>query len=95
MEVFVDFGIFEFIAAIGISAIARRVYSHRMFGGLFLLASLALPAVAIFLSANDEMRWLTAASLATALVNASVIVAVLQRGDVPALSFPRREKAEN
>jgi len=91
MEIFVDFGMFELMAAIGISAVARRVYSHRIFGGLFLLASVALPAIAIFFSANEETRWLTAASLATALVNASVIVAVLQRGDIPALTFRRRQ----
>jgi hypothetical protein len=94
MEIFVDFGMFELIAAVGISAVARRVYSHRMLGWFFLLASVALPAMAIFFSATNEIRWLTAASLATALVNASVIAAVLQCGDVPTLTFPRRQKAK-
>lgn len=90
MEVFVDFGMFELIAALGLSAVARRVYTHRVFGGLFLLASVALPAIAIFLSSTEGARWLGAASLVTALVNASVIVAVLQRGEIPALTIPRR-----
>lgn len=92
MEIFVDFGMFELIAAIGISAVARWVYSHRAFGAIFLLASVGLPASAIFLSGDEETRWIAAASLVTALVNVSVIAAVLQRGDVPALTFSRRQK---
>jgi hypothetical protein len=94
MEIFVDFGMFELFAALGVSAVARRVYAHRTVGSVFLLASVVLPALAIFLSANEEVRWLAAGSLVTALVNASVILAVLQQGPVPALTFPRREKAK-
>jgi hypothetical protein len=94
MEIFVDFGMFELVAALGISAVARRIYAHRTVGGLFLLASVVLPAVTIFMSANEEARWLAAGALVTALVNASVILAVLQRGEVPALTLPQRQKAK-
>jgi len=94
MEIFVDFGVFELVAAISLLAVARQVYSHRVFGALFLVASVASPAASTFISTNGEMRWLTAASLGTALVNAAVILAVLQRGDLPALTVPRRPKTK-
>ena len=89
MEIFVDFGLFEFIAAIGLAAVARKIYSNRVVGGIFLLASVALPAAAIFWASGEGGRWFGAASLGTALVNASVVAAALQRGDVPALTFSR------
>ena len=95
MEIFVDFGLFELVAAIGLSAFARRVYSHRISGALFLAASVALPAAIVFISTNDEMRWLTAATLGTSLVNAAVIIAVLQRGDLPVLTIPHRPKTKH
>ena len=53
MEIFVDFGMFELFAALGISAVARRVYARRTTGGLFLLASVILPTVTIFMSVDE------------------------------------------
>ena len=95
MEIFVDFGLFELIAAIGLSSVARKIYSNRVLGLMFLFASVLLPAVTVFWSSGEEGRWLAAASLAVALVNASVVAAALQRGDVPTLTFSRRKGAHD
>lgn len=89
MEVFLDFGLFEAVAAIGLSAVARRVYANRVAGGIFLFASVLLPAATIFWLSGETGRWLGAASLGAALVNASVVAAALQRRDVPTLTFSR------
>ena len=89
MEIFVDFGLFEFAAAVGLSAVARKIYANRVLGGAFLLVSVVLPAATIVWAAGEEGRWLGAASLAAALVNASVVAAALQKGTVPALTFSR------
>jgi hypothetical protein len=85
MEIFVDFGLFEFAAAVGLSDDARKIYANRVLGRAFLLASVVLPAATIGWAAGG--RWLGAASLAAALVNASAVAAALQKGNVPGLTF--------
>lgn len=93
MEVFLDFGVFEVIAALGISAVARKVYSLPTLRTIFLFASLAFPGLLIFLVDNESLRWLAAGSLVTSLVNLSVVLGALQQGQVPTFTFARRGDA--
>ena len=90
MEVFLDFGLFEVVAAIGLAALSRVIYSRRATGLVFLAASVAAPAALLLRPAAAQARWRAAAALATALVNGVVILAALQQGDVPRLKLPRR-----
>ena len=92
MEVFVDFGLFEVIAALGISALARRIYGHSLVRIVFLLVTLLAPVAVILLGHTEAMRWLGSVCLATALVNVSVVLGALQKGEVPTLTL-RRQRA--
>jgi hypothetical protein len=90
MELFVDFGLFEFLAALGIAALAKAVYARKIVGAIFLMASIGLPAALIFLARSETARWLSALCLATALVNGAVVWGAMQRGDVPTPRAPRQ-----
>ena len=95
MEVFVDFGLFEVIAELGIAAVAKRVYSARSLTAIVLCASLAFPGLLLFLSDGEMVRWLAAGTLATALINLSVVLGALQEGHVPTLTLTRtRSRAD-
>jgi hypothetical protein len=87
MEIFVDFGLFEIVAALGLSAVARHVYARSALRLLFPAVSIAAPAAVILLAPTEGVRWLGAACLATALVNLAVVLAVIQRGEIPRLEF--------
>jgi len=89
MEVFFDFGLFEIMAALGISLVARTVYSRRLARVLFPVVSVALPCLLVFLADTEPLRWLAAACLVTVLINLSVVLGALQQGRVPTLSFSR------
>ena len=95
MEIFVDFGLFELLAALGLSALAKKVYSRRLFQVPFLIAAVGLPAWLIFLAGSEEARWLAAGCLGTALVNVSVVLGALQKGEVPTLTLPHRRQSTN
>lgn len=68
---------------------SRRIYSARIPAIAFLMISLAAPALLLFLAPGAAQKWVAIVSLATALVNVSVVAAVLQTGKVPALKLPK------
>jgi hypothetical protein len=54
-------------------------FTRSLLGGLFIVASLALPVVVTLLAAEEVVWWLAVACLVTGIVNVSV-VAVRRRG---------------
>ena len=79
MEVFVDFGLFELLAAAGLAAVAKRVYARRWLALVFLVVSLMAPAALVFITHEGLVRWIAVGCLATSLVNASLIFSLIRR----------------
>lgn len=88
MEVFVDFGLFELVAALGLAALSRTIYSRKLAGLLFLVVSIAAPTALVIFASSSTQRWLAVVCLASALINSAVVAAVLQSGEIPSLQFP-------
>jgi hypothetical protein len=83
MEIFADFGLFEVAAVLGLGALARAVYSRRLWGSFVLLLSVAAPLALMVLAREEPLRWLAAVALGTALVNATVVLGAMRTGSVP------------
>src|SRR5262245_44194662 len=89
MEIFIDFGLFELLLALGIAALSRLVYSSRFLAFPFMVASFAAPVTMIVLASSHFQRWVAVTCLSTAAVNIAAIAAVIQNGEVPRLTFRR------
>lgn len=90
MEIFVDFGVIELLAALGIAALSRVIYAKKILGILFLIVSVLAPLVLVIEERTHGQRFLAAVCLVTALVNAAVVAAVMQNGAMPRLKLPPR-----
>ena len=95
MEVFVDFGLFELLAATGLALIARRVYTRRWSTATFLILSVAAPIVLLFFVGENFVRWIAVICLATALVNVSLIFLLIRRWDMSMLLAKRSASSSN
>jgi hypothetical protein len=85
MEVFVDFGLFELLAAAGLAIVARRVYMRRWSTLTCLILSLIAPVLLVFFAHESLLRWIAVICLATTLINCSLIFLLIRRWDMAML----------
>lgn len=89
MEIFIDFGLFELLAAAGLAVVSRTIYSRKLIGPMFLAVSVIAPVVALVSPDRGLERTFALISVVFGAVNASVVAAVLQTGDLPRLRLSR------
>jgi hypothetical protein len=80
MEPFLDFGLFEILAASGIAALARLIYRRKTLARLVILTSAIAPIVLLFLVHEELARWIVAICLATSTVNAGALWPMTRAG---------------
>jgi hypothetical protein len=95
MEVFVDFGLFELLAATGLAIIARRVYTRRWLALTFLILSLVAPILLVFFASQNLLRWIAVICVATAFVNVSLIFLLIRRWDMSVLLNKQSPSSSN
>lgn len=93
VEIFVDFGLFELVVALGLSAASRAIFSHRRAGVAFLVVACAAPIALVVIESHERARWVAAVALATALVNVATIATLMRRYDLGALLTARPSAA--
>jgi 4-hydroxybenzoate polyprenyltransferase len=82
MEIGVDFGLFELLAAAGLSSLARFIFRRRWLSVAFLVWSAAAP-LALFLFVEGEgLRWLVVGCVSAAAIHITAIVLLMRRHDL-------------
>jgi hypothetical protein len=78
VEIFVDFGLFEILAASGLAALAKAIYARPVLRATILAVSVVTPAALLLLVTGEALRWIAAAPLGTSLVNLSMILSMIR-----------------
>lgn len=81
IEVFLDFGLFEFAAAVGLAALARQIFGRRWLTWIYLVSSLIAPLILIIIVQKGVARWIAVFCLATSLLNATLVFSLLRRNN--------------
>jgi len=79
MEPFVDFGLFELMAATGLAVLAKWVFARKALAIAVVLTSVAAPLTLLIVAASETGRWLAVVALATAIINATALLDVLRQ----------------
>lgn len=80
MEIFVDFGLFELLAAAALTRLGKALYSRRGAAVLIMCVSIGAPLCLLFLVEEGAPRWLAALVLATAVLNVSLVAECMRAG---------------
>jgi len=80
MEPFLDFGLFELLAASLLAWCARKVYSRRDLALVFLTVTVVSPAILLIVGASVPLRGVAIVCLVTALVNAAALFHLVRAG---------------